>query len=164
MVHYGRRRGELRILKLGYQSIYVNRTYGHGIMPLNFEGLKKQRFRWCFGGVQILRKHWEALMPWARWIDPTNRLTGAQRYYYFTSSLQWFNELSTMVFTVLLLIGAMAVVLRWDIRLQPLAGGLVVVPLVSVGPGAVEVPVDAAPATEARTGGGPRARCSAFSA
>jgi len=125
----------LRILKLGYKSIYVNRTYGRGIMPLNFEGLKKQRFRWCFGGVQILRKHWEALMPWARWIDPTNRLTGAQRYYYFTSSLQWFNELSTMVFTVLLLIGATAVVLGWDLRLQPLAGGLVVVPLVSLALG-----------------------------
>ena len=31
----------LRILKLGYKSIYVKRTYGHGIMPLNFEGLEE---------------------------------------------------------------------------------------------------------------------------
>ena len=125
----------LRILKLGYESIYVKRTYGRGIMPLNFDGLKRQRFRWCFGGIQILRKHWEALMPWARWVDPANRLTGAQRYYYLASSLQWFNELSTMVFTILLLIGAASLIFGWGISLQPLAGGLVVVPLVSLGLG-----------------------------
>jgi cellulose synthase/poly-beta-1,6-N-acetylglucosamine synthase-like glycosyltransferase len=125
----------LRILKLGYESIYVNRTYGQGIMPLNFDGLKRQRFRWCFGGIQILRKHWEALMPWARWVDPANRLTGAQRYYYLASSLQWFNELSTMIFTALLLIGAASLIFQWGIALQPLAGGLVVVPLVSLSVG-----------------------------
>ncbi len=72
-------------------------------MPLNFEGLKKQRFRWCFGGVQVLRKHWEALMPWARWVDPANHLTASQRYYYLVSSLQWFNEFLTMGFTMMLL-------------------------------------------------------------
>ncbi|MFN2120441.1 MAG: glycosyltransferase [Anaerolineales bacterium] len=122
----------LRILKLGYESIYVNRTYGRGIMPLNFDGLKRQRFRWCFGGIQILRKHWEALMPWARWVDPANRLTGSQRYYYLASSLQWFNEPTTTVFTLLLLIGAASLLLGWGMALQPLAGGLIVVPLVSL--------------------------------
>ena len=75
MFHVSER--ERTILKLGYQSLYINRSYGRGIMPLNFDGLKKQRFRWCFGGIQILRKHWEALMPWARWVDPANRLTPA---------------------------------------------------------------------------------------
>jgi cellulose synthase/poly-beta-1,6-N-acetylglucosamine synthase-like glycosyltransferase len=60
----------LRILKLGYKSIFINRTYGFGLMPFTFEGLKKQRFRWCFGGIQILRKHWENLMPWAPMVDP----------------------------------------------------------------------------------------------
>jgi len=55
----------LRILKLGYQSLYVNRSFGSGLMPFNFEGLKKQRFRWCFGGIQLLKKHWDALTPWA---------------------------------------------------------------------------------------------------
>ncbi len=120
----------LRILKLGYQSIYINRTYGRGIMPLNFEGLKKQRFRWCFGGVQILRKHWEALMPWARWVDPANRLTPAQRYYYLMSGLQWFNELVTMVFTVILLMGGVALLFGWGIGVRPLAGAIAIVPLV----------------------------------
>jgi cellulose synthase/poly-beta-1,6-N-acetylglucosamine synthase-like glycosyltransferase len=62
-------------------------------MPLSFEGLKKQRFRWSFGGVQILRKHWEALMPWAGLVDPTNKLTAAQEYFYLIGGLQWFTDL-----------------------------------------------------------------------
>jgi len=35
----------LRILALGYRGVFVNKAYGHGLMPLSFEGLKKQRFR-----------------------------------------------------------------------------------------------------------------------
>ena len=112
----------LRILKLGYKSIYINQAYGHGIMPLNFEGLKKQRFRWCFGGIQVLRKHWESLMPWAHWVDPTNQLTASQRYYYLLSSLQWFNESITMGFTMMLLISSIAIMLGWDTGVRPLAG------------------------------------------
>ena len=32
-------------------------------MPLTFEALKGQRFRWCFGGIQILRMHWRWMLP-----------------------------------------------------------------------------------------------------
>ena len=120
----------LRILKLGYKSIYIDQAYGHGVMPLNFEGLKKQRFRWCFGGIQVLRKHWESLMPWATWVDPTNQLTASQRYYYLLSSLQWFNELITLGFTMLLLISSIAIMLGWGAGVRPLAGAIAVVPLV----------------------------------
>jgi cellulose synthase/poly-beta-1,6-N-acetylglucosamine synthase-like glycosyltransferase len=120
----------LRILKLGYKAIYVNQAYGHGIMPLNFEGLKKQRFRWCFGGIQVLRKHWESLMPWAHWVDPKNQLTASQRYYYLLSSLQWFNESITLVFTAMLLISSIALMLGWDTGVQPMVGAIAVVPLV----------------------------------
>jgi len=120
----------LRILKLGYKSIYINQAYGHGVMPLNFEGLKKQRFRWCFGGIQVLRKHWESLMPWAGWVNPANRLTASQRYYYLLSSLQWFNEFVTMGFTMLLLISTIAIMLGWGTGVRPLAGAIAVVPLI----------------------------------
>jgi len=60
----------LRILKAGYQSLYIRRTYGSGLIPFTFEGLKKQRFRWCFGGIQILKKHWLSLLPWSHWGSP----------------------------------------------------------------------------------------------
>jgi hypothetical protein len=115
---------------LGYKSIYINKAYGHGIMPLNFEGLKKQRFRWCFGGIQILRKHWEALMPWAGWLDPANHLTAAQRYYYLLSSLQWFNEAITLGFTAMVLFGSIAIVFGWDTGVRPWAGVIAVIPLI----------------------------------
>ena len=35
-------------------GIHIDRSFGRGVMPLTFEALKRQRFRWCFGGVQIL--------------------------------------------------------------------------------------------------------------
>ena len=35
-------------------------------MPLTFEALKGQRYRWCFGGIQILRMHWRSLLPGPR--------------------------------------------------------------------------------------------------
>ena len=122
----------LRILKRGYQSIFVNHAFGHGIMPLNFEGLKKQRFRWCFGGIQILRKHWESLMPWAHWVDPDNQLSYAQRYHYLAGSLQWFNEVATLAFTLLLLLSGVALSLGWGIGVRPLVGAVITIPLVYI--------------------------------
>src|SRR5262249_18398127 len=67
----------LRILKLGYRGVFVGQSYGRGIMPLTFDSLKSQRFRWCFGGMQILRMHWRDLVPWRR--DPQSGLTVPQR-------------------------------------------------------------------------------------
>lgn len=120
----------LRVLKRGYQSVYVNRAYGTGLMPYTFDGLKKQRFRWCFGGIQILRKHWESLMPWARWIDPDNRLTLAQRYYYLAGGLQWFNEPLNLCFTVFLITGAISHLLPGGGVIRPLTGPLIVMPTI----------------------------------
>ncbi len=36
----------LRMLSRGYTGVYEPRAYGAGLMPLSFDGLKKQRFRW----------------------------------------------------------------------------------------------------------------------
>jgi hypothetical protein len=51
-----------RVLARGYTGHYVERVFGRGVMPLTFTALKKQRFRWCFGGVQILRRHGRLLL------------------------------------------------------------------------------------------------------
>jgi cellulose synthase/poly-beta-1,6-N-acetylglucosamine synthase-like glycosyltransferase len=122
----------LRILSRGYTSLYINRTFGRGLMPLNFEGLKKQRFRWAFGGIQILRKHWDHLMPWAHWLDPHYRLTFVQRYFYLSAGLQWFNELLTFLFTIILLASALLAVTGHSMRLFPIGHGLVVISLVII--------------------------------
>ncbi len=123
----------LRILNRGYKSLYVGRSFGRGLMPLDFEGLKKQRFRWAFGGVQILKKHWGKLMPWAGWIDPDNRLTGAQRYFYLMSGLQWFNELLTFLFTVMVLVSVLLTLTGRTAFLRPTSEAFIVLPVVFIG-------------------------------
>ena len=97
----------LRVLRLGYKSLYYHRSLGRGLMPCTFAGLKKQRFRWCFGNVQILRKHWESLMPWAHWFDHENRLTAAQRYFYLAGCLQWFSDAFNFAFVCFLVSGGL---------------------------------------------------------
>jgi len=121
----------LRILKLGYESLYIKHSFGRGLMPYTFEGLKKQRFRWCFGGIQILKKHWGALMPWAHWLDPQNRLSLAQRYFYLVGGLQWFTDVLNLILGFFLTLGAISSIFfgaRFSIR--PLTGPLLIMPAV----------------------------------
>jgi cellulose synthase/poly-beta-1,6-N-acetylglucosamine synthase-like glycosyltransferase len=120
----------LRILKLGYQSLYIKRSFGRGLMPYTFEGLKKQRFRWCFGGIQILKKHWSALMPWARWLDPQNQLTPAQRYFYLVGGLQWFTDVLNLIFGLFLTLGAISSIFYGQFSIRPLTGPLLIMPAV----------------------------------
>lgn len=120
----------LRILQRGYESRFINQTYGRGLMPFTFEGLKKQRFRWCFGGIQILKKHWRALMPWARWLNPTNRLTGKQRYFYLVGGLQWFSDLLNLLFAAFLVLGAFLLFSPLAVGIRPLTSLTITVPAV----------------------------------
>lgn len=94
----------LRLLKAGDRGLHVDRTYGRGMMPLTFEALKRQRFRWCFGGIQILRMHWRSLMPGP--ITPDNQLSGAQRWAYLSGGIQWYGDAATLLLTMFLLAGA----------------------------------------------------------
>ena len=110
----------LRILKLGYKSLYYHKSLGRGLMPLTFAGMKKQRFRWCFGNVQILRKHWESLMPWAHWIDPDNQLTQAQRYYYLAGCLQWFSDAFNFTFLCFLVAGGIIKLVASNFTILPI--------------------------------------------
>lgn len=122
----------LRILDRGYEAVYLDASYGRGLMPLNFEGLKKQRFRWAFGGMQILKAHWRSLMPWARWLDPSHRLRGAQRWDYLIGGLQWLNDPLTFGFTLLLLLGSGALTLGGSLFMQPMAPAVVVTPFLFI--------------------------------
>jgi cellulose synthase/poly-beta-1,6-N-acetylglucosamine synthase-like glycosyltransferase len=115
----------LRVLKRGYSSQYFHRSMGQGLMPCTFAGLKRQRFRWCFGNIQILRKHWEALMPWAGLLDPANRLTAAQRYFYLAGCLQWFSDAFNVAFLIFLLAGAAIKLISADFTIAPVTGPLI---------------------------------------
>jgi cellulose synthase/poly-beta-1,6-N-acetylglucosamine synthase-like glycosyltransferase len=116
----------LRLLGLGYRGVYDPRSYGAGLMPLSFEGLKKQRFRWAFGGVQILKKHGRSLCGVTG--APPLGLTLRQRLAYLAGALQWFNEVLGALFTGLLLAASVTSALGGHIGLPALSGAALVVP------------------------------------
>lgn len=120
----------LRILKRGYDALYVNKSYGKGLMPLTFEGFKKQRFRWCFGGIQILKKHWESLLPWASLLDKENKLTLAQKYYYLVGGLQWYNDLLNLFFAFFLILGGVLSLFPQIQGFRPFTMPLLIIPAV----------------------------------
>ncbi|HEX2896063.1 MAG TPA: glycosyltransferase [Marmoricola sp.] len=99
----------VRLLRGGWSGRYVDTSFGHGLMPLSFEAFKAQRFRSCFGSVQILRQHWRSLLPGTRGRD--NRLTTGQRGAYVSAALQWYADLLSLVFYFFLLGGAVDVAL-----------------------------------------------------
>src|SRR5262249_56760997 len=41
----------------------THRRYGHGLRPDHLGAYKKQRARWAYGGLQIIRKHWRRFLP-----------------------------------------------------------------------------------------------------
>ena len=66
-----------RMMCKGYDSVYINQAYGHGLLPTTFEDTKKQRFRWAFGGMQILKRYWRDLISPAG-LHPAEKLTPRQ--------------------------------------------------------------------------------------
>jgi cellulose synthase/poly-beta-1,6-N-acetylglucosamine synthase-like glycosyltransferase len=94
----------LRLLRAGWHGLHVDETFGRGIMPLTFEALKGQRYRWCFGGIQILRMHWRSMMPGQQ--NQANHLNTGQRWAYLAGALQWYGDLLSLLFFIFLLAGA----------------------------------------------------------
>jgi cellulose synthase/poly-beta-1,6-N-acetylglucosamine synthase-like glycosyltransferase len=114
----------LRLLDAGYESVYVRRTYGRGIMPLDFAGLKKQRFRWAFGGMQILRMHAGKLLnPWS-----PGKLSFSQRFAYLNGGLQWLSDPMSLAFSMFLLVGAGALLAGAVLPGESLSGATILMP------------------------------------
>jgi len=124
----------LRMLARGWKSVYVNRVFGAGLMPLDFDGLRRQRYRWAFGGVQILRRHWRTLVGLSR-----SRLTGAQRYHYMVGGLGWFADLVGVSLAAFLLLTSPFVALGQPLLLRQLVGVLLVLPVLMLVAGLVRL-------------------------
>lgn len=85
----------LRILESGWEAAYVETTYGRGLMPDTFVDFKKQRARWAFGAIQILRAHARHVFGVAR-----SRLTWGQRYHFVAGWLPWIADGLNLGFTL----------------------------------------------------------------
>ncbi|QDF66648.1 glycosyltransferase [Shewanella sp. SNU WT4] len=96
----------LRILAAGYDATYVPRSYGQGVMPDTFIDYKKQRFRWAYGAVVIMREHLSTLLG----MNDT-KLSKGQRYHFLAGWLPWladginlFFNLAAIFWTVLIVL------------------------------------------------------------
>ncbi|MGR8933487.1 MAG: glycosyltransferase [Gammaproteobacteria bacterium] len=83
----------LRLFRAGYDSVYVNHSFGRGVTPDTLSAYKTQRFRWVYGGMQILKRHWSALT------GRNEDLTPAQRYYFLAGWMPWFSDAFSLLFT-----------------------------------------------------------------
>jgi hypothetical protein len=94
----------IRLLRAGWSGMHVDESGGRGIMPLTFEALKGQRYRWCFGGIQLLRMHWKSLLPGRE--TARNHLSAGQRWAFLSGAVQWYGDLLGLLFYIFLLAGA----------------------------------------------------------
>jgi len=121
----------LRMLAKGHSGVYEPRPFGQGLMPLSFEGLKQQRFRWALGGMQILRLHWRRLLlP-----HEGGRLTFAQRAHYLLGNVQWFGDALMFLFTLLLLLTAISTALHHTLPIRQLTGVALGLPILFLASG-----------------------------
>jgi cellulose synthase/poly-beta-1,6-N-acetylglucosamine synthase-like glycosyltransferase len=86
----------LTMLERGWRAHYTNRRYGWGLLPESFESYKKQRHRWAYGGVQIIRKHWRRFLPGG------SALTARQKLEFIVGWIGWLGAESLGVLVALL--------------------------------------------------------------
>lgn len=97
----------LRVFEEGLSAAYHPHSYGKGLMPDTFSAFKKQRVRWAYGAVQILKRHARALL-----LGREGHLSRGQRYHFVAGWLPWIADGMNIFFTfgALLWSGAMIIV------------------------------------------------------
>ncbi|MBF0427542.1 MAG: glycosyltransferase [Magnetococcales bacterium] len=95
----------LRIFERGFQASYIPRSYGRGVMPDTFIDYKKQRFRWAYGAVRIMRAHFGELFGWR-----ASSLTWGQRYHFLAGWMPWLADGLNVLFNVIALCWSVAMI------------------------------------------------------
>ena len=96
----------LRVFEAGYEAVYIAHSYGRGLMPDTFIDYKRQRFRWAYGAMQILRHHAVALLRPAQ-----SALTSGQRYHFIAGWLPWIADGFNLLFNIAAIGWSMAMIL-----------------------------------------------------
>jgi cellulose synthase/poly-beta-1,6-N-acetylglucosamine synthase-like glycosyltransferase len=102
----------LRLLEHGYQAHYLPRTYGRGLMPETFMDYKKQRARWAYGAMQILKRHLRSFF------GRHSELTRGQRYHFVAGWLPWLADGLSLIFNLAAIAWSIAMILTPD-RIDP---------------------------------------------
>lgn len=104
----------LRIFEQGHKATYIPQSYGKGLMPDTFLDYKKQRFRWAYGSVLILRHHLMAMIGLTK-----TKLTRGQRYHFLAGWLPWFADGVNLIFNLAALLWTCGMVLLPDLVAPP---------------------------------------------
>jgi exo-beta-1,3-glucanase (GH17 family)/cellulose synthase/poly-beta-1,6-N-acetylglucosamine synthase-like glycosyltransferase len=103
----------LKIFEQGHEAMYISQSYGQGVMPDTFIDFKKQRFRWAYGAMQIMRRHARPLF-----FGGDTRLTVGQRYHFIAGWLPWLADGINLLFTVMALLWSVAMI-GWPQQIDP---------------------------------------------
>jgi cellulose synthase/poly-beta-1,6-N-acetylglucosamine synthase-like glycosyltransferase len=79
----------IRIHAAGYSSVYTSEAFGHGLIPETFSGYKKQRFRWTYGPVQELKRHFSLYLP--KFLAKSSLLTRLQKIHHLNHGFGYLN-------------------------------------------------------------------------
>ncbi|SEI42716.1 Exo-beta-1,3-glucanase, GH17 family [Azotobacter beijerinckii] len=96
----------LRVFEKGLSAAYSERSYGKGLMPDTFIDFKKQRFRWAYGAIQIMKRHTRSLL-WGK----DTELTRGQRYHFLAGWLPWIADGLNIFFTLGALLWSAAMII-----------------------------------------------------
>ncbi|MDV7213098.1 glycosyltransferase [Azotobacter beijerinckii] len=96
----------LRVFEMGLSAAYSERSYGKGLMPDTFIDFKKQRFRWAYGAIQIMKRHTRSLL-WGK----DTELTRGQRYHFLAGWLPWIADGLNIFFTLGALLWSAAMII-----------------------------------------------------
>lgn len=101
----------LRMFQSGYEAVYLEHSFGRGLIPDSFGGYKTQRFRWAYGAVQILKRHWRSLRD--EHGPGGTHLTMGQRYHFVSGWLPWFADAAHMGFVLAAVFWSALLMLKW---------------------------------------------------
>src|SRR5471032_2264180 len=96
----------LRVFEKGLSAAYAHNSYGKGLMPDTFIDFKKQRFRWAYGAIQIIKRHTRSLLR-----GKDTELTRGQRYHFLAGWLPWVADGMNIFFTVGALLWSSAMII-----------------------------------------------------
>ncbi len=100
----------VRILEAGWESLYVNKTFGRGLIPPTFEACKKQLYRWSFGGIKIVKAHFGRFL--------FSQMSLRQKFDFLIGNLHWFEGFYVVAIAVALGAIALADIFSIDVMLH----------------------------------------------
>ncbi|RXF64947.1 glycosyltransferase family 2 protein [Pseudomonas syringae] len=97
----------LRMLESGFSTGYAAISYGKGLTPDTFMDFKKQRYRWAYGAMQIVKRHAGSLIA-----GNCESLSAMQRYHFIAGWMPWVAEGMNYLLTLAALAWSMAMILK----------------------------------------------------